>query len=89
MMARVNQTETQMRIVIEQSSVGVLHSLQTAHGQRLNPKYSITGEPLIFEFPARIAPGPQFFGDQVRREGPDRRFGDIGVGQSGGDFAWQ
>ena len=86
-MARANQTAINIRIVIEQPLVGVLHSLQTADGQPLDPKCSIKGEPLIFDFPVRIAPGPKFFGDQVRREGSERRFVYIRVGQSAGDCA--
>ncbi len=45
------------------------------------------GEPLAFDFPVRIAPGPRFFGDQVRREGPVRRFVYIRIGELAGDAA--
>jgi hypothetical protein len=48
---------------------------------------SASGEPLAFDFAVRVAPGPKFFGDQVRREGPERRFVYIRIGQSAGDRA--
>ena len=68
-MPRADQTEIAMRIVIEQPVAGVLHSLQTGDTGMLDPKRSMAGEPLVFDFPVRVAPGPKFFGDQVRREG--------------------
>ena len=74
-----------MRITIEQPVPGVLHSLQSGDRDVLDPKASKAGEPLAFDFPVRIAAGPKFFGDQVRREGPERRFVYIRVGQSAGD----
>jgi hypothetical protein len=79
-----DQSEIAMRIVIEQPVPGVLHSLQSGDDRVLDPKLSKTGEPLTFDFPVRIAPGPKFFGDQVRREGPERRFVYIRIGQSAG-----
>jgi hypothetical protein len=84
-MARVDQTEIRIRIVIEHPVVDVLHSLQAKDDIPLDPKCSRAGEPLIFDFPIRIAPGPKFFGDQVRREGPERRFVYIRIGQYAGD----
>ena len=86
-MARADQTEIPMRIVIENPVPGVLHSLQTGDTGILDAKRSKAGEPLVFEFPVRIAPGPKFFGDQVRREGPVRRFVYVRIGQSAGDHA--
>jgi hypothetical protein len=76
-----------MRIVIENPVPGVLHSLQAKDGRPLEPKRSAAGEALAFEFPVRVAPGPKFFGDQVRREGPVRRFVYIRVGQAASDHA--
>ena len=76
-----------MRIVIEAPVPGVLHSLQSKDGHPLDPKVSKSGEPLAFDFSVRVAPGPKFFGDQVRREGPERRFVYIRIGQSAGDCA--
>jgi len=74
-----------MQIVIENPVAGVLHSLQSKDGHPLDPKSSKSGETLAFDFPVRIAPGPKFFGDQVRREGPVRRFVYIRIGQSAGE----
>ena len=85
-MAKADQAPVRMRIVIEQPVPGVLHSLQAKDGHPLDPKRSTAGEPLAFDFPIRVAPGPKFFGDQVRREGPVRRFVYIRVGQSAGDL---
>jgi len=84
-MARADQTEISMRLVIEQPVVGVLHSLQAKDDLPLDPKCSRKGEPLVFDFSIRVGPGPKFFGDQVRREGPVRRFVYIRVGQLAGD----
>lgn len=84
-MARTDRHEIAMRIVIDQPVAGVLHSLQAKDGHPLDPKSSGTGEPLAFDFTISVAPGPKFFGDQVRREGPERRFVYIRVGQAAGD----
>lgn len=84
-MARTDQNVVNLRIVIEQPVIGVLYSLQAKDDSPLDPKSSRDGEPLIFDFPVRIGPGPKFFGDQVRREGPARRFVYIRVGQLAGD----
>ena len=73
------------RIIIEQPVIGVLYSLQAKDGSPLDPKCSRKGEALVFDFQVRIGPGPKFFGDQVRREGPVRRFVYIRVGQLAGD----
>jgi hypothetical protein len=56
----------------------------------LDPKRSSGGEALAFEFPLRIertAEGAKFFGPQVRREGPVRRFVYVRVGTAAGDTA--
>ena len=74
-----------MRVVIEEPVAGVLHSLQAKDGGPLDPKRSLGGEPLAFDFAIRVSPGPKFFGDQVRREGPERRFVYIRIGQLAGD----
>ena len=83
-MPRPTQTEIRVRLVIQQPVAGVLHSLQEDDAP-LDPKRSRAGEPLTFEFPLRIAEGPKFFGKQVRREGPLRRFVYVRVGTSAGD----
>ena len=84
-MPRADQTGIRIRIVIEHPVPGVLHSLQSGDDTPLDPKRSQAGEPLAFDFPVRVAPGPKYFGDQVRREGPTRRFVHIRIGKLAGD----
>lgn len=84
-MAKSDQSVINMRIVIEQPVVGVLHSLQAKDESPLDPKSSREGEALPFDFQIRVGPGPKFFGEQVRREGPERRFVYIRIGQLAGD----
>jgi len=86
-MAKADEVEIPLRIVIDNPVPGVLHSLQAKDGNPLDPQRSTSGEPLAFDFKIRVAPGPKFFGDQVRREGPERRFIYVRVGQSAGDFS--
>ncbi|HKX80085.1 MAG TPA: DUF5990 family protein [Novosphingobium sp.] len=86
-MARADQIEIDFRIVIERPVIGVVHSLQAKDGSPLDPKLSHAGEALVFDFPVRVSPGPKFFGDQVRPEGPVRRFVYIRVGELAGDAA--
>src|SRR5688572_6863356 len=86
-MGRAEQTEIRARIVIEQPVPGVLHSLQEDDAP-LDAKKSNGAESLVFEFPLRVAAdtdgGPKFFGKQVRREGPVRRFVYIRIGTAAG-----
>lgn len=84
-MARTDLAALKLRIVIEQPVVGVLHSLQAKDDLPLDPKASRKGEPLVFDFQVRVGPGPKFSGDQVRREGPVRRFVYVRIGQLAGD----
>src|SRR6185295_12914149 len=84
-MAKTDQAVINLRITIEQPVIGVLHSLQAKDESPLDPKRSRKGEPLAFDFQVRVGPGPKFFGDQVRREGPLRRFVYIRIGQYAGD----
>ncbi|BCW89833.1 hypothetical protein sos41_30010 [Alphaproteobacteria bacterium SO-S41] len=84
-MSRADQTVINLRIVIEQPVIGVLHSLQAKDEAPLDPKASTAGEALVFDFPVRVGPGPKFFGDQVRPEGPVRRFVYIRIGTLAGD----
>ena len=86
-MARPPQTEIRMRLVLERPVPGVLHSLQDKKSQPVDPKVSASGEPLAFDFAVRIAPGPKFVGEQVRAEGPERRFVYVAVGGQAGDRA--
>ncbi len=84
-MAQAMQRAVNLRIVIEQPVIGVLHSLQAKDDSPLDAKRSRKGEPLAFDFQVRVGPGPKFFGDQVRREGPVRRFVYVRIGQYAGD----
>lgn len=86
-MAKRDQVEIRARIVIEQPVRNVPHSLQGKDGTPIDPKRSRDGNPLCFDFPLRIGPGPKYFGDQVRREGPERRFIYVCIGQRAGDCA--
>jgi hypothetical protein len=86
-MSRADQVPLRIRIVIETPVPGVLHSLQSKDGHPLDPKASRSGEPILFEFLVRVAPGPKFLGDQVRREGRERRFVYVRIGQSAGDHS--
>jgi hypothetical protein len=84
------QIEIGARITIDNPVRGVLHSLQAKDGYPLDAKTSKSGEPLSFDLPLRIGPGPRFFGEQVRPEGPERRFIYVRIGQSAGqpDSPW-
>ena len=84
-MTRAVNSAVTFRIVIKQPVPGVLYSLQSKDGQPFDPKASPKGKRLTFEFPVRVAAGPKFSGDQVRREGPERRFVYIRIGQLAGD----
>lgn len=84
-MTKTDQSVINLRITIEQPVIGVLYSLQAKDESALDPKSSREGEALVFDFQVRVGPGPKFFGDQVRREGPARRFVYIRIGQLAGD----
>lgn len=84
-MAKTDQRPTRLRITIERPVIGVIHSLQAKDDAPLDPKYSREGEALSFDFQIGVGPGPKFFGEQVRREGPVRRFVYIRIGQLAGD----
>lgn len=84
-MARTDRSLIDFRIVIERPVIGVLHSLQAKDESPLDPKCSREGEALPFDFQVGVEPGPKFVGDQVRREGPVRRFVYIRIGQLAGD----
>lgn len=89
-MTRPAQTEIRMRLVIDKPVPGVAHSLQDKKSQPVDARMSTSGEPLAFDFTVRIAPGPKFYGDHVRSEGPERRFVYIAIGQQAGqgDSRW-
>lgn len=84
-MDRPPQTEVRMRLLLERPVPGVLHSLQDKKSRPVDPKASASGEPIAFDFTVRTAPGPKFYGEQVRSEGPERRFVYVAVGGPAGD----
>ncbi len=84
-MARPPQTEIRLRLVVEAPAPGVAYSLQDQKSRPVDPRMSVAGEPLIFEFPIHLAPGPKFHGEQVRREGAYRRFVYVAVGRQAGE----
>lgn len=73
-----------MRLVVDGPVPQVVYSLQDKQNRPVDAKRS-TGAPLVFEFPIRVGDGPAFFGDQVRREGPIRRFVYLAIGKQAGD----
>ena len=84
MTARAGQTEIRMRLLVEAPVPGVAHSLQDKKSKPVDPRVSQAGEALVFDFPIRIGPGPRFYGEHVRSEGPERRFVYIAVGRPAG-----
>lgn len=84
-LGRKTHNTANLRFVIQQPVIGVLYSLQAKDGSPLDPKSSASGEALLFDLQVRVEPGPKFFGDQVRPEGPVRRFVYIRIGQLAGD----
>jgi hypothetical protein len=73
-----------LRLTIENPVPGVVYSLQDGNSA---PVDAVVAEeaPLSFEVPVRVAAGPRFLGDFVRREGPERRFVYIAIGKQAGD----
>jgi hypothetical protein len=88
-MPRSAQTEIRMRLVIETPVPGVAYSLQDKESKPVDAKVS-KGATLAFDFPIRVSDGPKFYGEQVRTEGPERRFVYIATGQQAGqkDSVW-
>lgn len=88
-MPRPGQTEIRLRLVIETPVPDVVYSLQDKNNHPVDAKRS-KGEALIFNFPIRVADGPKFYGEQVRSEGPERRFVYIATGKQAGqtDSCW-
>jgi Family of unknown function (DUF5990) len=88
-MPRAEQTEIQLRLVIEDPVPRVAHSLQDKESQPFGPQISKAGEALSFDLPIRIGPispgkAAKFYGELVRSEGPERRFVYIAIGEQAG-----
>jgi hypothetical protein len=75
-----------LRMTIEDPVPGVAYSLQDSRSAPVGAVVA-TEAPLSFDVPVRVAPGPRFLGEFVRREGPERRFVYIAVGAQAGDLA--
>jgi hypothetical protein len=78
-----------LQLTIEDPVPGVAYSLQNQKSEPVEAVFAVDG-PLSFRVPIRVAPGPRFLGDFVRREGPERRFVYIAIGLQAGDpkSAW-
>jgi len=75
-----------LRVTIENPVPGVTYSLQDGKSAPVDPVVA-TEAPLSFDVPVRVAPGPKFLGEFVRRQGPERRFVYIAIGAQAGDHA--
>jgi hypothetical protein len=64
----------------------VTYSLQDDKGSPVCPVVAKQA-PLSFDVPVRVAPGPRFLGEFVRREGKERRFVYIAIGAQAGEQA--
>ncbi len=78
-------TPITLRLTIADPVAGVRYSLQKDDA----PFAPVTGTdaPLSFDVPVRLSDDNRFLGPFVRREGPERRFVYIRIGQSAGDHA--
>jgi hypothetical protein len=72
-----------LRLRIDDPVAGVAYSLQDKTGAPVGQIIAGDG-PIWFDVPVRVAPGPKFYGDFVRSEGPSRRFVYIAIGEQAG-----
>lgn len=80
-----------LRVVGEDPVPGALHKLQDAKNVPVGTQRAATGHPLAFELEVRgkVTVGcVRWLGDQVRREGPVRRFVYVAIGTQAGDVAF-
>lgn len=78
-----------LRLRIQDPFPGVAYSLQNKKSEPVGQV--IAGDnPISFDVPVRVAPGPKFYGDFVRSEGAIRRFVYIAIGEQAGQrpSAW-
>jgi hypothetical protein len=72
-----------LRLTIADPVAGVAYSLQDKKSRPVGA--FVAGEaPISFDVPLRLGPGPKFYGDFVRSEGPTRRFIYIAIGEQAG-----
>lgn len=78
-----------LRLTIEDPLPGVIYSLQDKKSRPVGP-LAAGDRPISFHVPVRLGPGPKFYGDFVRSEGPVRRFVYIAIGEQAGqpDTEW-
>ena len=74
-----------LRLTLADPVPGVRYSLQLDDAP--HEPVTATEAPLSFDTPIRLADDNRFLGPFVRREGKDRRFVYIRIGQSAGDHA--
>jgi hypothetical protein len=75
-----------LRLTIQDPVAGLTYSLQDAKSAPVEPR--VAGErPLSFYVPASLTAEGRLAGPFVRREGPERRFVYIAIGQAAGDAA--
>jgi len=72
-----------LRLTIVDPLPGVRYSLQK-DDLPLDPRLA-TEEPLSFDVPVKVAPDGRLLGPFIRREGPERRFVYLCIGQWSGD----
>ena len=75
-MAQTDQNVINLRIIVEQPVIGVLHSLQAKDELPLDPKCSREGEPLVFDFQVRVGPAPN---SSATRCAAKVRYGDLSM----------
>src|SRR5579875_1955187 len=78
--------EITLRLTIEDPVSGLAYALQNKKSEPVGAVVAGT-EPLSFEVPVQVAPGPRFPGEFVRSEGQTRRFVYIAIGAQAGDGA--
>ena len=78
-----------LRLRIDDPFPGVAYSLQNKKNEPVGQVVA-GNEPVTFDVPVQVAPGPAFHGDFVRREGAVRRFVYIAIGEQAGQrpSAW-
>lgn len=83
-MTPAGQTEIRLRFVIDSPMPGVTLSLQGKKNAPVDAQTPYDTKSVVLECPIRVGPGPKFYGEQVRAEGPERRFIYVAVGAQAG-----
>lgn len=81
----MTDTPITLRLTVADPVPGVRYSLQKDDAP--HAPVTATDGPLSFDVPVRLSDDGRFLGPFVRREGPQRRFVYIRIGQSAGDHA--